>query len=97
MAFRFPGIPSKVTWQKEMEAGDVIVLQQAAGKSHRELAKVPLALDFAKTDMARKLLQTGVNNYGATAMAWSAPSACTGSPTCVPRRSCGTGVASRML
>lgn len=63
----------KGTWQKEMEAGDVIVVLQAAGKSHRELANVPLAMDFAKTDVARKLLQAGVNNYGATARPYILP------------------------
>lgn len=63
----------KGTWQKEMEAGDVIVVLQAAGKSHPELANVPLAMDFAKTEVARKLLQAGVNNYGATARPYILP------------------------
>jgi tripartite-type tricarboxylate transporter receptor subunit TctC len=63
----------KGTWQKEIEAGDVNVVLQAAGKSHHELANVPLAMDFAKTDVARKLLQAGVNNYGATARPYILP------------------------
>jgi tripartite-type tricarboxylate transporter receptor subunit TctC len=63
----------KGTWQNEMEAGDIMVVLQAAGKSHRELANVPLAMDFAKNDVARKLLQAGVNNYGATARPYILP------------------------
>lgn len=63
----------KGTWPKEMEAGDVIVVLQAAGRSHRELANVPLAMDFAKTEVARKLLQAGVNNFGATARPYVLP------------------------
>ena len=63
----------KSTWQKEMEAGEVLVVLQAAGKSHRELPNVPLAMDFAKTEVARKLLQAGVNNYGATARPYILP------------------------
>lgn len=65
----------KGTWQKEMDAGDIMVVLQAAGKSHRELANVPLAMDFAKNDVARKLLQAGVNNYGATARPYILPPA----------------------
>ena len=63
----------KGTWQQEMEAREVIVVLQAAGKSHQELADVPLAMDFAKTEVARKLLQAGVNNYGATARPYILP------------------------
>lgn len=57
----------KATWPTEMEAGDVVILLQAAGRGHPELPKVPLVIDYAKTEVARKLVQAAINNYGATA------------------------------
>lgn len=57
----------KGTWPKEMEAGDVVIILQAAGRAHRELPKVPLVIDYAQTEVARKLVEAGINNYGATA------------------------------
>jgi len=55
----------KVTWRKGLEAGDVKVVLQAIPESHPELRKVPLAIKYAKTDEARKLIQVGVHDPGA--------------------------------
>jgi len=55
----------KVTWRKGLEAGDVNVVLQAIPEPHPELRKVPLAIKFAKTDEARKLIQVGVHDPGA--------------------------------
>ena len=41
------------------------VVLQAIPESHPELRKVPLAINFAKTDEARKLIQVGVHGPGA--------------------------------
>ncbi len=57
----------KATWPQEMEAGDVVILLQASGRAHPELPKVPLVIDYAKTDIGRKLVQGVINNFGATA------------------------------
>ncbi|MBI2089163.1 MAG: hypothetical protein HYT78_10530 [Deltaproteobacteria bacterium] len=63
----------KGTWPQEMAAGDVVIILQAAGRGHPELATVPLVIDYAKTEVARKLVQAGINNYGATARPYVLP------------------------
>jgi len=55
------------TWPQETQNGDAVVLLQAAGKRHADLPNVPLVIDFAKSDMAKKLVQGVINNFGATA------------------------------
>ncbi len=55
------------TWPQEMQNGEAVILLQAAGKRHPELPNVPLVMDYAKTDMAKKLVQGVINNFGATA------------------------------
>lgn len=63
----------KGTWSNEVEAGDVVIVLQAAGRAHPELPKLPLVMDYAKTEAARKLVQAGINNYGATARPYVLP------------------------
>lgn len=55
------------TWPQELQNGDAVILLQAAGKRHPDLANVPLVIDYAKTDMGKKLVQGVINNFGATA------------------------------
>jgi tripartite-type tricarboxylate transporter receptor subunit TctC len=55
------------TWPQELQNGEAVVLLQAAGKRHPDLASVPLVIDYAKTDMGKKLVQGVINNFGATA------------------------------
>jgi tripartite-type tricarboxylate transporter receptor subunit TctC len=55
------------TWPQELQNGDAVILLQAAGKRHPELPNIPLVMDYAKTDMAKKLVQGVINNFGATA------------------------------
>lgn len=55
------------TWPQELESGDAVILLQASGKRHPDLANVPLVIDYAKTDMANKLVRGVINNFGATA------------------------------
>jgi tripartite-type tricarboxylate transporter receptor subunit TctC len=52
----------KTTWRKAIETGDVNVLLQTMPKKHPDLANVPLAIDYAKTDEARRLLKYGVHD-----------------------------------
>lgn len=63
----------KATWRQEVDRGDVVIVLQNVGKPYPDLSKVPLAIDFAKTDEARKLIQIGVNNFGTTARAYVLP------------------------
>ncbi|MGH7834677.1 MAG: Bug family tripartite tricarboxylate transporter substrate binding protein [Candidatus Binatia bacterium] len=45
------------TWRKELDSGELNVVLQAMPKPHPALPKIPLAIDLAKTDEARKLIQ----------------------------------------
>lgn len=54
----------KSTWRKEVESGDVLIVLQATVKAHPELPNVPVALDLAKTDEARKLIQVVLRVQG---------------------------------
>lgn len=61
------------TWPQELQNGDAVILLQAAGKRHPELADVPLVADYAKTDIGKKLVQSVINNFGATARPYIVP------------------------
>jgi tripartite-type tricarboxylate transporter receptor subunit TctC len=50
----------KLMWLKAIESGDVVIVLQLLPKPHPDLPQVPLAIDFAKTDEARKLIQAGI-------------------------------------
>lgn len=63
----------KATWRKELDSGDVIIMLQGVPKAHPDLPRVPLAISFAKTDEARKLIQVGVHSYGPTARPYVLP------------------------
>jgi tripartite-type tricarboxylate transporter receptor subunit TctC len=60
------------TWPQELQNGDAAILLQAAGKRLPELPNVPLVIDYAKTDIAKKLFQGVINNFGATALPYVA-------------------------
>ena len=49
------------TWQKALEAGTVVVVLQTVPKPFPDLAKVPLAIDFAKTPEAKQLIEIGIH------------------------------------
>jgi tripartite-type tricarboxylate transporter receptor subunit TctC len=55
----------KVTWRRAIESGEVGVVLQVTGKGAPELQGVPQAIDFARTDEARRLLQVGAHHAGA--------------------------------
>jgi tripartite-type tricarboxylate transporter receptor subunit TctC len=52
----------KVTWRQPLEAKDVNVVLQAIPKPHAELPKIPLAINFAKTAEAKKLVEAGIHD-----------------------------------
>ena len=49
------------TWQNALDAGTVVVVLQAVPKPFPDLAKVPLAIDFAKTAEAKQLIEVGIH------------------------------------
>jgi tripartite-type tricarboxylate transporter receptor subunit TctC len=52
---------TKVTWRSQMESGKIHVVLQATLKSHPDLKKVPLAINYAKTEEAKTLLRVADN------------------------------------
>lgn len=61
------------TWRKELELGDVIIVVQLGPKPHAELPKVPLAMNLAKTDEGRKLIQAVAQAHGAAVRPYVLP------------------------
>ena len=52
---------AKATSSRQIEAGDVVVILQLTNKAHPDLPNVPLAIDFAKTQEGRDLIQAGIH------------------------------------
>jgi len=50
-----------VTWRKALDSGDAVVVLQANRKTHPELANVPQAIKFAKSEEARKMIDVGIH------------------------------------
>ena len=63
----------RATWRSQLQSGEVIVVLQNIGKRHPELTQVPLAIDFAKTEEAQKLIRALVHSIGPTARPYVLP------------------------
>ena len=63
----------KVIWRKGLETGDANLVLQLVAKPHPELPKVPLAVNLAKTDEARTLLQAAVHDPNSITRPYSLP------------------------
>ena len=61
------------TWRKELETGEVMIVLQLSAKTHPDLPKVPLAVNLAKTDGARKLIQAVAQAHGAAVRPYVLP------------------------
>jgi tripartite-type tricarboxylate transporter receptor subunit TctC len=55
----------RATWSKPLESGDVTVIVQMTVKPHPDLPKVPLAINFARTEDERQLIQAGTQDPAA--------------------------------
>jgi len=55
----------KTTWRKGLDSGEIVVVIQTNPKPHPELAHVPNAIDEAKTEEARQLIQLGLHDVAA--------------------------------
>jgi tripartite-type tricarboxylate transporter receptor subunit TctC len=53
------------TWRTAIDNGSVNVVLQTVPKSQPELTKVPLAIEMAKTDEGRQLIEIGIHNVSA--------------------------------
>lgn len=56
----------KATWRTALDSRDVMVLVQAVSTPHPDLAKVPLAVDFAKTAEGKTLIEVGIHDRSDT-------------------------------
>jgi tripartite-type tricarboxylate transporter receptor subunit TctC len=63
----------KATWRKGLETGDVVVVIQVTSKPLPDLSKVPLAISFAKTEEARRLIRVGIQDQGAITRLYALP------------------------
>ena len=68
----------KVTWRKALDAGEAVVVLQVTPKALAELPRVPLAITFARSDEARRLIQVGIHDSSAYARPFVLPP---GTPT----------------
>lgn len=50
-----------VTWRKALDSGDAVVVLQANRRVHPDLKQVPQAMNYAKTEEARKLIEVGIH------------------------------------
>ncbi len=64
---------TKSTWRKELDSGDLKIMLQATLKPHPELAKIPLALNFAKSEEAKRLISTVARVHGPTVRPYVLP------------------------
>jgi hypothetical protein len=63
----------KSTWRNELDSGNTIIVLQNTAKRHPELPNVPLAIDYATTDEAKRLIRALVHSVGPTARPYVLP------------------------
>lgn len=64
---------TKSTWRKELDSGELIPVLQATIKPHPDLTKLPMALSYAKTDEAKKLISTVARVHGPSVRPYALP------------------------
>src|SRR5262245_3252346 len=63
----------KVMWRQGLDAGQVNIVLQAVPKAVPELAKVPVAIELAKSEEARKLIDVGIHATAAITRPYALP------------------------
>ena len=63
----------KATWSKELAAGEVVIVLQNIAKPHPDQPKLPLAINYAKTEEGQKLIKALVHSVGPTARPFMLP------------------------
>lgn len=54
----------KVAWRNALATGDIVIVLQAVPKPLPDFPNVPLAINLAKTDEARQLIEVGLHSPG---------------------------------
>jgi tripartite-type tricarboxylate transporter receptor subunit TctC len=65
----------RATWRKGLDSGEVQIVLQITPKAHPDLPNVPLAINYAKTDEARRILETAVHNDSVLVRSYTLPPA----------------------
>ncbi|MDH3446110.1 MAG: hypothetical protein OEN50_19460, partial [Deltaproteobacteria bacterium] len=52
----------RATWTKAIESGAAVMVLQILSKPHHELPNIPLAVNLAKNDEARRLIEVGIQD-----------------------------------
>lgn len=52
----------KAGWARAIEAGDVVIVLQFRVQPHPELPRVPLGINFTKSEEARQLMEAGIHD-----------------------------------
>ncbi len=63
----------RTVWQQSLEKGEVLPVLQVTPLPASDFPKVPLAIDLAKTEEARKLIEVGVHSDSAIALTYTLP------------------------
>lgn len=63
----------KSTWRREVDSGEVRMILQAVAKPHPEVLNAKRVIDYAKTDLDRKVIQLGIHDYNPTARPYVFP------------------------
>lgn len=63
----------KVMWRQGLDAGNVNIVLQAVPKAISDLPKVPVAIELAKTEETRKLIQAGIHDTAAITRPYALP------------------------
>ncbi|HXG52367.1 MAG TPA: tripartite tricarboxylate transporter substrate-binding protein [candidate division Zixibacteria bacterium] len=63
----------KVMWRKGLDSGDVNIVLQAVPRAVPDLPKVPVAVEMAKTEEARRMIQAGIHDTAAITRPYALP------------------------
>jgi tripartite-type tricarboxylate transporter receptor subunit TctC len=63
----------KGMWSSKLKSGEAVVVLQTVSQPHPDLPKVPLAIQFANTQEARQLIQTGIHDINAIIRPYALP------------------------
>ena len=61
------------TWRKAIESGEVSIVLQGAPAPSPELPAVPLVMNLARTEEARRLVQAAIHDDSVTVYQWALP------------------------
>jgi tripartite-type tricarboxylate transporter receptor subunit TctC len=64
---------TKSTWRKELESGELRLILQATLKPHPEHPKLPMALNYAKTEETKRLISAVARVHGPTVRPYVLP------------------------